>query len=544
MIQDIFLPEKLGSYYLFSQRIVGISITKAHIYATVVVARGSQIRIEKSIIEPLQGDKSPNEKSNHTERLIETLDTVMKKVGPISKLCVALPSSAVAFKELRFPFHEYDKINKVVRFEVEPLLPFAAHDAIIDFIITNVSSKGEGAQVLVAATQKHTIAEQLSIFEQAHVDPTVITVDMFCLYGLYTQIPAYQSMQGITIVLDIDMQYTKLLVIHNQQLRIIRTLPYGVYQMAKKTSGSLQMSPQQVLDHLVRFGLATSEPPELVQALQKNLSEFLDKIQFALNSTLTQLNENKISTILFTGTGAEIKGIVPFAHEKLTFPCELFDINKLTTNKQYSISGKANITQASMVSVAAAIPTPITRSFNLRRGAFEKTDSTLLLKQLITTGVLALILFALLITHVIMQTGKLRNEIDRSQQETIQELKNRFTEIPEDKDDLDEVVEEAEAEIAKEESIWLAFSNQMRASFLEYLLELTSRINKQELGFIPKQITITDGAKGEITLKAKVRDYDALKLLEKSLSKSKLFSYVEGQNTPDFTMKILISRNP
>ena len=539
MIQDIFLPEKLGTYYIFSQRIVGISITKTHIYATVVTARGSLITLEKSIVEQLQGDKS-----NHTERVIETLGKIMKKVGAVSQVNVALPSSAVVFKELRLPFQEYDKINKVIRFEVEPLLPFSAQDAVIDFIITDTSTEEKGTQVLVAATQKQTIAEQLSLFEQANIDPKVITVDMFCLYGLYTQIPSYQSMQGITVILDIDIQSTKLVIIHNQQLRIIRTLPHGIYQVAKQTSSALQMSPQQIMDHLVRFGLEKSEPPELVQALQNNLAEFFGKIQFALNSTISQLNENKITKLLITGAGAEIKGIAPLAQEKLQAPGELFDIKKLTENKQYTINSKADITQAGMVSVAAAVPSTITCNFNLRRGTFEQASTMLVLKQLITSGVLVLLLFILLITQTVLQTRRLRNEIQTSEQETIEELQNRFPEISEDSDDLDEVIKEAQEALTKEESIWLAFSSQTRASFLEYLLELTSRINKQELGFVPKQITITDGAKGEITLKAKVRDYDALKLLEKSLNKSKLFSYVEGQKKTDFTMKILISRNP
>ena len=77
---------------------------------------------------------------------------------------------------------------------------------------------------------------------------------------------------------------------------------------------------------------------------------------------------------------------------------------------------------------------------------------------------------------------------------------------------------------------------------MEYLLELTSRINKQELGFIPEQITIADGRGGSIILRARVRDFEALKKLEQALRESKLFTFVEGQASPDFTMKILVGK--
>ena len=540
MIQDIFLPEKIGAYYIFSQRIVGIDITKTHIHATVITARGSIISIEQCISEPLNGDKS-----NHTERVIETLTKVMQQVGKVTQINVSLPSSAVVFKEMRLPFTEYDKINMVIRFEVEPLLPFVAQDAVIDFIITDTNQEQQGAQVLVAATQKQTIAEQLSLFEQANIDPSKITVDMFCLYGLYTQIPTYQSIEGTVILLDIDVQSTRILSIHNKQLRIISTLPYGIHNVAKNTSRAIDMTPQQIMDHLIRFGLEKSDPADLVQALKNSLTDSFNKIQFALNSMLTQLNETTVTKVILLGIGAEIKGMVPFAQDKLQFPCELFEIQNLTQNKQYKINSKANITQAGLISVATAVPSTITKHFNLRRGQFEQSKSVLLLKQLITSGVLLLILFASLITHSIIQSKRLHNEIQTSQNEAVEELKNRFPEIPEDEDDLDDAIESAKTALAQEESIWLAFSSQTRASFLEYLLELSTRINKQELGFVPEQITITDGTKGEITLKAKVRDFPALKKLEKALSKAKkLFSYVEEQTTTDFTMKILIARNP
>ncbi len=539
MIQDIFLPEKFGTYYLFSQRVVGIDVTKTHVHATVLSMRGSIISVEKCITEPLNSNKS-----NHAERVIEALGTVMQQVGTVTKVHVSLPSSSVVFKEMRLPFTEYDKINMVIRFEAEPLLPFTAQDAVIDFIITDIDKDGTGSQVLVAAAQKQTIAEQLSLFEQAHIDPDIITVDMFALYGLYTQIPTYEAQEGTVILLVIDAQTTRMLAIHNKQPRIIRTLPHGIYHIAKEASSAIDnATPKQIMDHLIRFGLEKSEPPELAQAVQNSLTTFFDKIHFALNSTLTQLQNTNVSKILLLGPGMEIKGLTPFAQEKLQFPCELFDIQKLTENKRYRIRNNTNITQATVTSLAAAVPSPIMDKFNLRRGVFEPAKSNLLLKQLITAGILLVILFTALIAHNIIQTRRLKHEIQSSQTEAIEELKSRFPNVPEDEDDFDDVIESAKTELSQEESIWLAFSSQSRASFLEYLLALSTKINKAELGLVPEQLTIMDGLKGEITLKAKVRDFEALKQLEDALRRIKLFSYVEGQTTTDFTMKILLAQN-
>ncbi|MGB8367126.1 MAG: hypothetical protein WCD44_02095, partial [Candidatus Babeliales bacterium] len=110
--------------------------------------------------------------------------------------------------------------------------------------------------------------------------------------------------------------------------------------------------------------------------------------------------------------------------------------------------------------------------------------------------------------------------------------------IPREEDDLEEVISIARDEVAQEQETWFAFSGRARSSFLQYLLDLTSNIDRKSLDFSIDSLTIGDG---ELTLKAKVRDHEALKLLERELRQSKLFSYVEPQDNPNFTMKILLA---
>ncbi len=537
MIQDIFLPEKIGEYYIFSQRVVGIDITKSHIYATLLRAHGSTMTIEKQLSEPLNGDVP-----NYNERVIAGLPTIMKSIGKVDYIRTAIPSTHVIFKELRMPFTSRDKIDLVIRFEVEPLLPFPAQDAVIDFIITDINKEEKTAQVLVAAVQKQHLVQHLSLFEQAGIDPTAITVDMFALYGLYTQIPEYNALGGSVAIIDLDMQNTRIIIIDNHQLRIIRTLAYGLATIAKDAGTAADMKPSEVLDHLIRFGI-NGEKTDKNQALKESITSYFNKIQFALSSTISSLQSNSIGKVLFVGAGTEIKDISEFAHNLLQLPCELFDVQLLAKNKRYRISKNSTLAPAGLLSLANAILCPATEHFNLEKGEFAPSESVLLLKQLIVAGILLIALFGSLIAHTIIQSSRFNNEINASQMEAVDELKARFPQVPEEEDVLDDVMELAKSELTKEEEIWMAFSSQARASFLEYLLELSTRINKEQLGFVPEQLTITDGAIGEISLKAKVRDFDALKQLEKILGQSKLFSYVEGQTTPDFTMKIIIARN-
>lgn len=249
----------------------------------------------------------------------------------------------------------------------------------------------------------------------------------------------------------------------------------------------------------------------------------------------------KISKILLIGTGADIKDIAPFAQTILQAPCELFDGQKLSENKDYRINKNITVSSATLASVATALLAPPIAQFNLAKEEYAAPETSLFLKQIIVAGILIISLFGSLITHTVIQTRRLKKEIQTSQTEAVEELKKWFPSIPEEEDVLDDVVELAKNELKKEEDIWLAFSSQSRTSFLEYLLELSTHINKQELGFEPEQLTIVEGPIGQLTLKAKVRDFEALKQLEKTLHQSKLFSYIESPRLPEFTMKISVA---
>ncbi len=538
MIQNIFLPEKIGSYYIFRQRILGIDITKTHIHASRILAQGATITIDKQVSASLNGEQQ----NNYDERVVAALQSVCEQMGKIDQICTALPSTLVVFKELRLPFTTRDKISLVIHFEVAPLLPFPAHEAEIDFIITSVNEEEKSAQVLVAAVQKKHLAEHLSLFEQAGYTPEKITVDMFALYGLYNQIPAYQSLEGSVALIDLNMHSTSIITILDTHVRIIRTLPYGLATVAKDAGNSSDLKPQQVMDHLLRFGLQQGGSENNNQAIQNSLTAFFNKLQFALTSTFNQLQKNSIDKILLLGPGAEIKDIASFSEKLLGSSCELFDVQKITENKRYRIAPQVTLSQPVLLSIAIGLPTPVVEDFNVMKGEFAPPQQTLLLKQLITGGVLIILLFGIIITQTIIQSRRLQSEINTSQEDAVEALKDRFPGISEDDEDLDEVITAAKSELAKEEVVWRAFSSQTRSSFLEYLLELTSKINKQELGFIPKQISIVDGAQGEITLTAQVKDWEALKKLEQALRESKLFSYVEGQSDTDFSMKIIVAR--
>ena len=536
LIKDILLPEKIKSYYLFSKTVVGIEINKTSIIATKTRIQGTTSTIELIIEEKISEEVSEED----FQRTSPTLTSIFSKIGSYDEIHTVLPSSIVVFKELKLPFTSREKIGMVIGFEIEPLLPFSLRDAAIDFIITREIPEEKSSEILVTAVQKQQIIQHLQMFEAVGLKPEVITVDMISLYGLYRHIDAYKQLQGGTVLINLTSNATTIAFMINGQLKTVRTLPKGIIALTKQIAQELNKTPQEIVDHLLRFGLETTATPEYASTIEKAVLDWWNSINFTLNSFTAQLlNRQTMSKIIFLGHGALIKGLIPFIEQKSGISCELFNVPEIDHDPTCNIKNISTITPINVISASATLPLPITVDYNLAQKEFKTENSSLLLKQLIVLVLLTVGLFATLITHYTIQTRKLQTALHKYEKEALDALNNTFKTL-EGETDLSTAIEDANKEVDEQKKRWFAFSNQSRASFLQCLRELSLKIDKKSIGLDLEQLIID---KDSVTLKAEVRDHDAIKVLVRELGQSNLFGPFESPEMPHFVIRIPLATN-
>lgn len=98
----------------------------------------------------------------------------------------------------------------ILDFEIESMLPFSIHEAVVDFIITSVDKKSGTSQILVAAVRSQDLQDQLDMYLKAGIDPTSITIDLFAYYSLYQQIPEYKSLPHATALVELGAHATRI----------------------------------------------------------------------------------------------------------------------------------------------------------------------------------------------------------------------------------------------------------------------------------------------------------------------------------------------
>lgn len=537
MIQNILLPEKFGTYYLFPKKIVGFEITKNYVFATVVYLHGSSISIEQCMEIIIEQDNS----QELTSRTANAIKKILTTVGKYSAIHVSASSSQVIFKNMKLPFDDHEKIKRIIDFEVEPLLPFSIHDAVVDFIITKQNNTEKSSEVCVAALQKQYIKETLDLFYEIGAQPEVVTVDLFELYGLYRSIPYYNNLQGGALLIEIGFSSTKVAYILDGQLKFIRTLTLGTTHIAKIVSSHLSIPIKDAMEELIRHGFEKKEEPTFSEAINIAADSFVSKLKFTMQSFMVQGDpESQPSHAFILGIGATIKDFNTWLEKSLQIPCAIFNLDQISENPYISLKKIAHIPVENSISTSIAVPNPTTEHFNLLQKEFAPSDNQLLLKQMIVSGILLIFLFVSLLMHSFFQVRTLKTALEKSQKETAALLVEWFPNIEEQH--LDVMIEEAEQEAKKEEKLWFSFSKNSKTSCLNFLLEL-SRLDREGLGLIFDKVII-DQDKGVLTIKAHVKDHDALKRFESELKQTKLFSYIPEKDTSSFITELRFATGP
>jgi type IV pilus assembly protein PilM len=425
MIKEIFLPEKTKTRRLISKRIVGLSIQELYVSATQVYATPRTTSIERLHEEPL----APGAPSTYQERVSLAIKATLSKLSRYDQIIVSIPSTIVTFKELTLPFTDIEKIRMVIEYEVEAMLPFSLQESIIDFIITNQDPSEKTSQLLVAAVRKQDLQNTFDICKLAGIDPNIITVDLFALYGLYLQIPEYKELQPATALIDIGATSTSIAFLLNGQMRLIRNISRGLSSMAEHISEETKTPLNETIQNLISFGKDKPDDPTFGQAAQKHITSFLTDIQFTLNSFSLKLNfyEN-INKILFTGDGTEINGFIEFAKNLLQIPCEQFSCDKLFQTKHFKNKTKKLISNWTKhtTSLGTAISYAPHDQFNLRKKEFAVTTSPLLTKQLITAAILIVSLFTVIGIRGFVQIRSLKSIVTQRKLKAISNLKKIF----------------------------------------------------------------------------------------------------------------------
>lgn len=103
------------------------------------------------------------------------LAAVLGQVDASGCVCISsIPSDRVSYRNLSLPFKDRRKIDQIIAYELESMLPFMVDDLLVDFTITDQSA--EQTDILAAAVKRSFLAAYLDFLQTHAVEPEVVDI--------------------------------------------------------------------------------------------------------------------------------------------------------------------------------------------------------------------------------------------------------------------------------------------------------------------------------------------------------------------------------
>jgi type IV pilus assembly protein PilM len=236
----------------------------------------------------------------------------------------AIPAHASFVRNLHLPFRDLRKIREVLKFEMEPHIPYPVEEAIVDFAKLR-DTDGAGCEVLAVAVPKTTIGEHLRIFELAGLMPDVIDWEVFGeLNGYLAWRPPQHT--GPVALVNLGASKTTVTIIKDRSIRFARSIVRGGNGLTESIRQRLTLTTAQA--EALKLSDRDRDRASIAESIDAFLSLLAKEIDHTLLAYSTRAGEEQVQEIVLLGGGAALPEALPFFQDHYGLPTTLFDMDQ------------------------------------------------------------------------------------------------------------------------------------------------------------------------------------------------------------------------
>ena len=202
-----------------SKNILGLDIKKSEVSAVLINSSLKASRIEAFTYVPIAMQEQMD------KGVAAALKVLHENMDLTGSVCIAsFPADQISFRNVTVPFKHIKKIRQILPFELEPTLPHAVEDLIIDFRVVNTEGPEEQTNLFTAAIDISSLKKYLELLATFEIESEIVTVGGYptalCLANL-ADIPKN------AMFVEMDNEKNTLSAFISGQICLIRSFPTG-----------------------------------------------------------------------------------------------------------------------------------------------------------------------------------------------------------------------------------------------------------------------------------------------------------------------------
>lgn len=186
--------------------------------------------------------------------------------GTSADIVASLPGQFASLRRIELPKAAEKKLDELLPFEMEALLPFDQADTLLDH--QPIDADATQLRLLVCAATKSRIRETLDLLAGAGADPTELVPGAVPLGALAMLLPALQT-EGPHVILSLRPGSTDVCVIRKGRTELARTLSHGIEALVSHPGSppptqSAEAFVREVKQTLVAWRMQGGAEPESI----------------------------------------------------------------------------------------------------------------------------------------------------------------------------------------------------------------------------------------------------------------------------------------
>ncbi len=310
---------------------------------------------------------------------------------------LGVPVRDCIIREITVPFTDPEQIKKVIKFESESHLHSCSIDEVV-ICFLKVAEVGNRSTLIVIAAKKDKIRSILAALEKIGVDPLAVDLDAAGLFGASKIVPEVAATNSF-VICDIGYSSTMVTLIHEGELRIIRSIRMGTESITSRVSMDLDIDRQEAHtrtqailqqditldeDLMVRASDIEDDGNETAKSsvelerdiVRQRQAELLSRLHQEIYRSINPAKlEEPLDCIFLTGPGSSLPRINSELAESMQVPVKTLDVMSEADHK-FSSTELPTVNSAAAIGIGLSMKQlgldPLSLDFRQEEFVFSK----------------------------------------------------------------------------------------------------------------------------------------------------------------------------
>ena len=221
---------------------------------------------------------------------------------------LSLSESAVYSQVIELPYFSQTELASVINYEAEQYIPVPLSEVKLEYIVLSTFSKGltqKKMEVLLLAAKKHAVDRIALLTELAGLTPIALETEVLSIIRVVNF-----SFKESCLILDLGNTSTNIIILENQNLKLIRVLNTAGEAFTRVVAQDLNMEFLQAEQYKIAYGLNKNVlEGKVAKAILPIFEVLLTEMRKALNFFFQKNPQTKIGTLIVSGGGAQMPGL-------------------------------------------------------------------------------------------------------------------------------------------------------------------------------------------------------------------------------------------